>query len=159
LASEVKNRLNDDFLDLLSALSDAEARFLIIGGYAVGAHGYPRATKDLDVWVEASPDNATLVLAALDAFKAPIGDLSEAELATPGVGFMMGRPPRRIDILTKIAGLEFERAWPRRVMMKFGVAEYPVISIDDLILNKRAAGRAQDLADVEVLERLRQGMT
>lgn len=149
------SRLNDDFLDLLSALSDAEARFLIIGGYAVGAHGYPRATKDLDVWVEASSVNATRVIAALMVFKAPIGDLTAADLATPGVGFMMGRPPSRIDILTKIAGLEFEQAWPRRVTMTFGYAEYPVISIDDLIVNKRAAGRTQDLADAEVLEKIR----
>ncbi|WP_244923745.1 hypothetical protein [Enhygromyxa salina] len=151
--------MNDDFLDLLFELSDAEARFLIVGGYAVGAHGYPRATKDLDVWVEASPDNATRVIAALEAFNAPIGDLGAADLATPGVGFMMGRPPRRIDILTKIAGLEFERAWPRRVTMTFGHAAYPVISISDLILNKRAAGRAQDLADAEVLEKIRDGLS
>lgn len=82
--------MNQDFLDLLGVLSDAEVRFLIIDGYAVGVHGHPRATKDLDVWVEASPENAARVMAALRAFVAPIGGLTEADFATPGTGFMMG---------------------------------------------------------------------
>jgi hypothetical protein len=147
--------MNQDFLDLLGALSDAEVRFLIIGGYAVGVHGHPRATKDLDVWVEASPENAVRVMAALRAFVAPIGGLTEADFATPGTGFMMGRPPSRIDILTQIAGLEFGPAWSRHIVRKFGVHECPVISIEDLITNKRAAGRPQDLADVDALTRIR----
>ncbi len=147
--------MNQDFLDLLGALSDAEVRFLIVGGYAVGVHGHPRATKDLDVWVEASPENAARLMAALRAFVAPIGGLTEADFATPGNGFMMGRPPSRIDILTQIAGLEFGSAWARRITRKFGGRECPVISIDDLILNKRAAGRLQDLADVDELVRIR----
>jgi hypothetical protein len=136
--------MNDDFLDLLSALSDANARFLVVGGYAVGVHGHPRATKDLDVWVEASPDNAARVMDALEAFVSPVGDLSVDDLATPVTGFMMGRPPSRIDILTKIAG-DFE-----------GI-EFPVISLEDLILNKQMAGRPQGLADVAVLTKIRDG--
>src|SRR5690606_19854940 len=107
--------MNDDFLDLLSALSAANARFLIVGAYAVGVHGRPRATKDLDVWVEASPENAARVMDALRRFGAPLSELSEQDLATPGTGFMMGVPPRRIDVLTQISGVEFSEAWPRRV--------------------------------------------
>ena len=147
--------MNDDFLDLLIELSAANARFMVIGGYAVGVHGHPRATKDLDVWVEPTLDNARRVIAALRAFKAPLGDLTAQDLATPGIGFMMGRPPSRIDILTEIAGLEFEATWSRRVLRKFGTVECPVISLDDLIVNKRAAGRPQDLVDADELERIR----
>src|SRR5438270_1867561 len=99
--------MSPDFLDLLRALSGAKARFLVVGAYAVGVHGRPRATKDLDVWIEASAANAERVLRALQRFGAPLGDLTEADLATPGTGFQMGMPPRRIDVLTKISGVEF----------------------------------------------------
>lgn len=148
--------MNEDFLDLFSALSAAEARFLVVGAYAVGVHGRPRATKDLDVWIEVSEDNARRVLAALREFGAPTGDLTERDLATPGTGFKMGEPPRRIDILTQIEGVAFADAWPRRIEAAFGSLRCPVIGRDDLVANKRAAGRLQDLADVAALERLQQ---
>ena len=90
--------MNEDFLDLLSALNAAEARYLVVGAFAVGVHGRPRATQDLDVWIEASPDNAARVLRALRQFGAPLADLTEEDFATPGTGFKMGLPPRRIDI-------------------------------------------------------------
>jgi len=147
--------MNEDFLDLLSALSAAEVRFLVVGAYAVGVHGHPRATKDLDVWIEASPVNAAKVVRALREFGAPLGGLSEADLASVGKGFKMGEPPRRIDILTQIEGVTFEQAWPGRREARFGDVGCPVIGIDDLLANKRAAGRPQDLADVAALERLR----
>lgn len=147
--------LNEDFLELLSSLLDAEARFLVIGAYAVGIHGRPRATKDLDVWVEASPENATRVLRALRQFGAPLGDLAESDLESPGTGFKMGLPPRRIDILTQIEGITFAEAWPNRIEAEFGDGvRCPVIGLADIITNKRAAGRPQDLADVAVLERI-----
>ena len=126
-----------------------------MGGYAVGMHGHPRATKDLDVWVEATRANGERVMEALRAFVAPIAGLSADDFATPGTGFMIGRPPHRIDILTQVAGLDFRSAWRRRVIRDFGGIECPVISLEDLITNKRAAGRPQDLADAEVLERVR----
>ena len=91
--------MNADFLDLLTALNAAEARFLVVGGYAVGVHGRPRATKLLDVWIEASGENARRVMQALREFGAPLGDLAERDLETPGTGFKMGEPPTRIDIL------------------------------------------------------------
>lgn len=147
--------MNEDFLDLLSALSDAEARYLIVGGYAVAMHGRPRATKDLDVWVEASDENAPKVMAALRAFGAPLADLAEEDLRQPGTGFMMGRPPHRIDIVTEIDGIDFAEAWPRRTTRRFGNQVHPLIGLEDLITNKRAAGRAQDIADAEALEEIR----
>jgi hypothetical protein len=148
--------MNEDFLDLLSALNAAKARFLVVGAYAVGVHGRPRATKDLDVWVEATAENAPLVLAALRDFGAPLGDLVEGDLAVSGTGFKMGEPPRRIDILTRIEGVRFEDAWPHRFEAAFGSVRCGVIGLADLIANKRAAGRPQDLADVAALERLQQ---
>lgn len=149
-------KFSDDFRDLLSALSDADARFLVVGGYAVGVHGRPRATKDLDVWVEPTRVNAERVLAALADFGAPAGELTAEELATPGTGFMMGRPPTRIDLLTRISGVEFAAAWRRAVVAELAPGcSCRVLSIDDLIMNKRAAGRPQDLADVDALERLK----
>jgi hypothetical protein len=146
--------MNPDFLDLLTALNAADARFLVVGGYAVGVHGRPRATKDLDVWIEASVDNARRVMQALRDFGAPLGDLVESDFETPGTGFKMGEPPSRIDILTQIQGVRFEDAWPRRLETSFGSVRCGVIGRSDLITNKRAAGRPQDLADVAGLERL-----
>jgi hypothetical protein len=146
--------MNADFLDLLTALSAADARFLVVGGYAVGVHGRPRATKDLDVWIEASAGNARKVMQALRDFGAPLGDLVERDLEAPGTGFKMGEPPSRIDILTQIEGVLFEDAWPRRLETSFGSVRCAVIGRADLLANKRAAGRPQDLADVAALEKL-----
>jgi hypothetical protein len=146
--------MNADFLDLLTALNAAEARFLVVGAYAVGVHGRPRATKDLDIWIEASADNARRVMVGLRDFGAPLGDLAETDLETPGTGFKMGEPPSRVDILTQIEGVRFEDAWPRRIEASFGSVTCGVIGRNDLLANKRAAGRPQDLADVAALERL-----
>jgi hypothetical protein len=147
---------NDDFRDLIIALSDADARFMVVGGYAVAVHGRPRATKDLDVWVEPTLDNANRVLTALAEFGAAASDLSAEDLATPGTGFMMGRPPTRIDILTDLVGVDFDTAWSRATIAEVASdCRCRVIGLDDLISNKRAAGRPQDLADVEALERIR----
>lgn len=147
--------MNEDFLELLSSLLGAEARFLVIGAYAVGVHGRPRATKDLDVWIDATAENAPRVLEALRKFGAPLGDLSSSDLDHVGTGFKMGIPPRRIDILTQIEGLTFAEAWPNRIEAEFGEGvRCPVIGLADILTNKRAAGRPQDLADVAVLERI-----
>jgi hypothetical protein len=130
-------------------------RFLVIGAYAVGIHGRPRATKDLDVWIEATPLNATRVLDALRQFGAPLGDLKASDLDHVGTGFKMGIPPRRIDILTQIEGMTFAAAWPNRIEAEFGDGvRCPVIGLADILTNKRAAGRPQDLADVAALERI-----
>jgi hypothetical protein len=147
--------MSPDFLDLLRALSDADARFLVVGAYAVGVHGRPRATKDLDVWVEASADNAPKVVKGLMEFGAPLMVLTEADLSTPGVGLQIGVEPGRIDILTSISGVRFEDAWLRKVQANFAEdLRCNVIGLVELLQNKRAAGRPQDLADVAALERI-----
>lgn len=105
--------MTPDFLDLLRALNDAKARFMVVGAYAVGVHGRPRATKDLDVWVEASPENAPRVMRALVEFGAPLMGLSVDDLRSPGHGLDRCRPGR-IDVLTKISGVSFDEAWPTR---------------------------------------------
>jgi hypothetical protein len=146
-----------DFLDLLTALSRADARVMLVGGHAVAFYGRPRATKDFDLWMDATPDNAARVLTALRAFGAPLGTLSEQDLAQPGHGFRMGVPPLRIEVLTEISGVTFAEAWPRRETLDLGGLAVAVIGRDDLLRNKRAAGRPQDLADVDVLERQARG--
>jgi hypothetical protein len=148
------SKLAPDFIDLLRELSVREARFLVVGGYALGQHGRPRATGDLDIWVEASSTNALRVHRALAEFGAPLGDLTIEELSTPGIVFQMGAPPYRIDILTEISGVDFETAWTRRMEGRFGDESWPVIGLEDLIRNKRATGRAKDLLDAEALERV-----
>lgn len=144
--------MNKDFLDLISALLDAEARFLVVGGYAVAVHGHPRATKDIDIFVEPSVENAARVFSALRHFGAPLFGLTKEDLATPGKGLMMGAPPRRIDILTRISGVDFMEAWKTRDVREIDGCAVPFIGRDALLKNKRLAGRAQDLADIEQLE-------
>jgi hypothetical protein len=144
-----------DFLDLLRALLAADARFMIVGAYAVGVHGRPRATKDLDVWVEASAANAPKVMDALREFGAPLMGLTEEDLRQPGIGLQIGVEPGRIDVLTAISGVRFEDAWSTTVQAEFGPGvRCHVIGLSNLLQNKRASARPQDLADVAALERL-----
>lgn len=148
-------RWSPDFLDLLTALNVADARYMLVGGHAVGLFGRPRATKDFDLWIEASPENARRVMQALREFGAPLGDLVDADLSVGGNGFRMGTPPFRIELLTDISGVSFADAWPRRETHDLDGTRCHVISREDLLANKRAAGRPQDLADVDILERQR----
>jgi hypothetical protein len=147
-------RLPPDFRDLLRAFSAHQVRYLVVGAYAVAAHGHPRATKDLDVWVEPSAENAARVLAALREFGAPLQGLTVEDLMTPGVTYQIGLPPLRIDVLTALDGVpEFAVAWRHRrpaVLDGFRVA---TLGRRELLENKRAAARPQDLADVAALER------
>jgi hypothetical protein len=147
--------VNQDFRDLLRAFADADVRFLVIGAYAVAVHAEPRATGDLDLWLEASPENAARAYAALRRFGAPLHELTEADLASPGVVFQIGLPPRRIDLLTSITGVAFADAWLGRIAIRYGDVPCAVIGRDELIENKRQLGRARDLADLELLERHR----
>jgi hypothetical protein len=144
--------VNPDFVALLRELSTAEARFLVVGAYAVTLHARPRATGDLDLWIEATPANAARVFRALRTFGAPLKDLREADLAQPDVVYQVGVPPRRIDLLTTLTGLSFTEAWAGRVAGRFGELEVPFIGREALIRNKRALGRPRDLADLELLE-------
>jgi hypothetical protein len=144
--------MNRDFVDLLRALSDAEARFLVVGAFAVGRYARPRATGDLDLWIDRSPENAASVLRALRAFGAPLGELAQADLERPDVVFQMGVVPGRVDLLTSLTGVEFASAWDDRQPGELGGIRVPFISREDLIRNKRALGRPRDLADVAELE-------
>jgi hypothetical protein len=146
--------LNRDFDEMLAALILESAAFIVVGAHALAYHGVPRSTGDLDIWIRPEPDNARRVWRALVRFGAPVEatHLEPADLTRPGVVYQIGLPPRRIDILTEISGLGFDEAWPSRVLQKVGVVEVPFLGRDALLKNKRASGRAKDLADVEALE-------
>lgn len=136
-------------------MSEFNARgveYLVVGAYALAAHGRVRATGDLDVWVRPDALNAKRVMAALVAFGAPLQDAGEEDFSRPGLVFQIGVAPLRIDILTSIDAVDFEEAWDGRLTARLGDQAVPVLSAVHLIRNKRAVGRAQDLADVEWLE-------
>lgn len=143
----------EDFRDLLIELVKAKARFLIVGAHALGVHGVPRATVDLDIWIDASQENAERVWAALAAFGAPLDSLQiqETDLTQPDVVAQFGLPPYRIDIMTGVSGLSFDEAWPGRVEDLFEDVRVPFLGREALIRNKRASGRTKDLADLEAL--------
>src|SRR5262245_53357827 len=107
--------MNPDFVDLLRAFVDADVRFLIVGAYALALHGRPRATGDLDVWIDASPENAPRIMRALAAFGAPLQGVSETDFSREGVTYQIGVPPGRIDILTELTGITFVEAWGDRL--------------------------------------------
>jgi hypothetical protein len=143
--------MNSDFRDLLKLFNAHRVRYLVVGGYAVMKYTEPRYTKDLDVWVEATPKNAKAVFKALRKFEAPLANLHESDFATEGFCYQMGRPPARVDILMSIQGVRFADAWSSRVASDFDGVTGHVISRKDLIANKRALGRPQDLVDVNSL--------
>jgi len=145
--------MNRDFAEMLDALSGAGADFLIIGAHALAAHGRPRATGDLDIWVRPTHENAARVWRALTTFGAPFGDLTLEDLSTEGVVFQIGIEPARIDILTTVTGLTFEEAWSRRDRFEVEGRMLPFLSREDLIRNKTALGRPRDLADIDDLKR------
>ncbi len=144
--------LNPDFSDMLSAFTAESVEFLVVGAYALAAHGIPRATGDLDFWVRPSPENAQRVLRALAAFGAPAGDVTVQDLTTPDLVFQIGLEPNRIDILTSIDGVHFDEAYQTRLTARIGSLEVPVLGREALIRNKRAVGRPKDLADIAQLE-------
>jgi len=144
--------MNPDFVDLLRAFVGADVRFLIVGAYALAVHGRPRATGDLDVWVDATPQNAARVMRALGTFGAPLSQVSESDFSAPGVVYQIGLPPGRIDVLTELTGIAFDDAWPGRVRRPFGDIDVDFIGREGFVLNKRATGRPKDLVDVDGLE-------
>lgn len=143
---------NVDLIDLLAALNDEGAKYLIVGAYAFAFHGRPRATKDVGIFVGYDPENARKVYKALVAFGAPLADLQEIDLTSAGLFYIMGRAPNQIDIITSIDGISFDEAWPDRVESTYAGVPVQFISRAGLIANKKAAGRPQDIADVAYLE-------
>ena len=145
-----------DYRELLSILNAHHVKYLIIGAYAVAIYAQPRATKDLDILVKADAGNGKAVFAALAEFGAPLEGLTAADFEEAGPFFRMGREPVGVDILTVIPGVEFEAAWTRRVEAVFDEGtnlRAHFISREDLLAAKRAAGRRQDLADIEAIEK------
>lgn len=144
--------LIDDLREFVRLLDAHEVRYMVVGGAAVNTLGFVRMTEDLDFWVERSEGNALRILGALKAFGFE-GEFALQDLMEPGNVLMLGRAPNRIDLLTSISGREFEDCWPRRTVETLDGLRVPMISLDDLIINKRASGRAKDLADVEEFEK------
>ena len=140
---------------MLAALLRAGARFLVVGAHAMAAHGVPRATGDLGILVEPTPANAERVWQALLEFGAPVAalPLSTRDLEIPGQVVQIGVPPQRIDILTGVTGVEFETAWTERIVHRVDTLDLPFLGREALLRNKRATGRAKDVADVEILDR------
>jgi Nucleotidyltransferase of unknown function (DUF6036) len=142
-------------LGVIHALSDEKVKFILVGAYALAAHGYPRATMDIDIWVMPSPENADAVLRALRRFGAPLQNLTKEDLQKDGTIFQIGVAPRRIDIITAATGLQFEETYRNSISVNIEAVEVHIPSINDLIRNKRATGRTKDLADAETLEAIK----
>jgi hypothetical protein len=140
-----------DFVDLIRVFNAHSVDYVIVGAHALAAHGHVRATKDLDVWVRPTPANAARVMAALTEFGAPLGEVRIEDFAAPGLIFQIGVEPVRIDIVTRVDGLEFDDGAGDWIETTFGGEPTHVLSKRALLVNKRAAGRPQDLADVAAL--------
>jgi len=145
--------LNSDYKDMLQVLLDKDVKFLLVGAYAMGVHGYPRATGDIDIWVEPTAENSERVYRSMATFGAPLHEIDETTFATPGVVFQIGVAPRRIDIITTISGVGFDDAHQQRQIAEIEDLSIPILSLDDLIRNKRATGRDKDRLDADQLEK------
>jgi len=148
--------LNEDYKEMLQLLIGEKVKFLLVGAYAMAAHGYPRATMDIDLWVMPSPENAVAVLKAIKSFGAPLHNLTVDDLQKPDIIFQIGVAPRRIDIITGVSGLSFKPAYSNAIEVEFEGLKVKIPSLEDLICNKKASGRTKDIADVEALELLRE---
>ena len=145
--------LHRDFRELLSAFSDAEVEYLLVGAYALAAHGFVRATNDLVLWVRPSPENARRVHGALLAFGAPNDRFSIQDFVQPDMVVQLGVPPARIDILTSISGVDFTAAWNARQSIDLDGITVPALCLAHMTANKRASGRDQDMLDLKWIER------
>ncbi len=150
--------MNSDFKDLLKVFNDKGVRYLVVGGYAYAEHVEPRYTKDLDVWIDRSPENAEIVLAALREFGAPLNELTSDDLTTAGTFYQIGLPPNRIDIISQLEEMTFADCWGRRKTVSIGEFSVNYISLDDLIENKERTARPHDLADAEHLRTARENI-
>ncbi|HMV48233.1 MAG TPA: nucleotidyltransferase [Blastocatellia bacterium] len=143
--------MHSDLLDILRVFSQYKVEYLIVGGYAVAFHAEPRFTKDLDIFVRANQENARRVFQALRAFGAPLSGLTEKDFEQEGYWYQIGITPVRVDVLMAIDGVKFEEAWQRKVESSIDDVTAYFISKEDLITTKKAAGRPQDILDVQTL--------
>lgn len=144
-------QLGPDLRAFLACLNAEGVRYLVVGGYAVAAHGHPRYTKDLDVWLDASPANAERLLGALDRFGFTGLGLQASDFTTPGSIVQLGYPPQRIDLLTTADGVDFETCHATRCDLELDDLSIPFIDLANLRKNKQASGRPRDLADLDDL--------
>ena len=144
--------LNQDFREFAQSLNDSRVRYLVIGAYAVALHGHPRYTKDLDIWIEMTPDNAAAMVRALDQFGFSSLGLQSSDFLTPDQIIQLGYPPSRIDLITTPPGVDFETCYASRVIVEIDGVPVSFIGLDGLKRSKKASGRLQDLADLENLE-------
>lgn len=144
--------LNEDYKEMLQLLLDNKVRFLVVGAYAMGAYGYPRATGDFDIWVEASAENAKRVYKSLAEFGAPLAELTEQTFCELGIMFQIGVAPRRIDIITRVDGVEFKQAYTQKQQIQIDDLNVPFLSKADLIKNKLSTGREKDRLDADYLQ-------
>ena len=143
--------LNQDFREFIQSLNDNGVRYLVIGGYAVAFHGHPRYTKDMDIWIEMSPDNAANMVKALDQFGFASLGLQASDFLVPDQVIQLGYPPNQIDLLVTVSGVDFKSCYAARVETVMDKVRVNFIDLDSLKRNKAAAGRLQDLADLENL--------
>jgi len=146
--------LNEDYKEMLQGLLDQKVEFIVVGAYALAAHGFPRATGDIDIWVKPDKNNSKKVYKALARFGAPINEIREDEFSQPGLIFQIGVVPRRIDIITKIDAVEFKEADLDKIFVDIDDLKVPVLSVDKLIKNKMATGREKDLLDAKLLKKI-----
>ncbi len=146
--------LNQDYKEMLSILLKNDVKFLTVGAYALGSHGFPRATGDIDIWVKADKENSEKIYRSLIEFGAPKDHFQKDTFANEGNILQLGVRPRRIDISTYIDGVSFDEAWTDRLIVELGNLQIPIISKDNLIKNKLATGRAKDIEDVKNLKNI-----
>jgi hypothetical protein len=145
--------LNEDYKEMLQLLLEEQVDFIIVGAYALGTHGYPRATGDIDIWVKPNNINSKKLYKALARFGAPLDQIKMDEFSVEGVNFQIGVIPRRIDIITKIDGVTYEEADEDKIIVEIEGLKIPVISLDKFIKNKLATGREKDELDIKILRK------
>jgi len=148
------SHLSNDMLDLLKIFNARGVEYLVVGGHAVNAYTEPRATKDIDVWINPILPNAKKVMEALREFGAPLANITEHDFIDEESFYVVGVKPNRIDILQKVPGLNFKEAWSNKSMFSLNGVDTYFLSLKDLIAAKIAAGRPQDIADVVKLKKV-----
>lgn len=145
--------LNKDYKEMLQLLLEEQVDFILVGAYALGAHGYPRATGDIDIWVKADEINSINIYKALEKFGTPVDQIKMNDFASEGIVFQIGVTPRRIDIITQIDGVSFDEADEDKIIVEVEGLKLPILSFDKLLKNKLSTGRERDELDVKLLKK------
>jgi hypothetical protein len=145
--------LNKDYKEMLQLLLEEQVDFILVGAYALAAHGYPRATGDIDIWVKTDEINSISIYRALERFGAPMEQITVNDFANEGIVFQIGVTPRRIDIITHLDGVSFDEADEDKIIVEVEGLKLPILSFDKLIKNKLSTGRERDELDVKLLQK------